>query len=156
MQKKFPDRRPFDKGRRLKGFARSETGSVAIEFVAVAVLFLTILFGLLTYGFQFATRIALSYAAAEASRAALAGLTENERISLATEAAQAVLTAYAPLIDADAADISVETVASDSSGRTMEVSLTYSDTRFSNYPFIPSIGSTPAVSARFYISDPSS
>lgn len=155
MSKLSPGRRSFSKGRRLKGFGASERGSVAIEFAAVAIIFLTILFGLITYGFQFATRIALSYAAAEGSRAALGGLSENERISLATNAAEAVLRAYAPLIDEDAATISVTTVSSDATGRTMEISLTYNDSRFSNYPFVPSPGAIPVVSSRFYVSDPS-
>src|SRR5690554_3817646 len=59
-------------------FCRDEKGSVAIEFAFIAVVFLTILFGIMSYGFQFATRIALSYAVAEGGRTSVAWLNTSD------------------------------------------------------------------------------
>ena len=76
--------RPHIPGRR--GLARDRRGTVAIEFAFVLVVFLTILFGIIAFGFQFAARIALSYAVAEGGRSAVAGLTSAERQARASAA----------------------------------------------------------------------
>lgn len=133
---------------------RSESGSVAIEFAFVSVVFFAILFGIITFGFEFGTRIALSYAVAEGGRAAMAGLNTTERESLATDAINDALDAYSPLVDPDKATISFDLSGTNDS--VMKIAIAYSDDRFSSMPFVPSLGDLPPVETTFVVSDPSS
>lgn len=135
-------------------FARDESGSVAIEFAFIATVFLAILFGIMSYGFQFATRIALSYAVTEGGRAAVAGLDPDQRELYATEAINEALNAYSPLIDPSLAQLSfLET--SSATGNRLEISIDYDDTRFSFFPFIPAPGDMPPVTTTYIVTDPS-
>ncbi|RAV61130.1 pilus assembly protein [Aerococcus urinae] len=132
-----------------------ERGTVAIEFALVAGLFLMLLFGIVAFGFQYATRIALSYAVAEGGRAAVAGLSDTERQSLATTAISYALNAYSPLVDPNKATVSVTSVGTSSNGEMVKVSISYSDTRFNVLPFVPNLSSLPPVSTTFIVADPS-
>lgn len=134
---------------------RDERGSVAIEFAFIAALFLAILFGIISYGFQFATRIALSYAVAEGGRAAVAGLDDGEREQRATDAIYEVLNAYSPLIDVASAAPPSFVWQDTSVGRAVEINLVYTDTRFSLLPFIPTPDETVRVRTTYVVSDPS-
>jgi Flp pilus assembly protein TadG len=71
-----------------------EEGAVAVEFALVALLFFVLLFGIIVYGVQFGARIAATQAASEGARAAVAGLTPEERSDLADSAARAVINRY--------------------------------------------------------------
>jgi len=135
-------------------FARDERGSVAIEFAFVAAIFLTILFGIMSYGFQFATRIALSYAVTEGGRAAVAGLDDGEREEYATAAMVRALAAYSPLVDPARAELTFAQGTS-SAGETLEIGIDYSDTRFSFLPFVPAPSETIRVETTFVVADPS-
>src|ERR1700753_639857 len=114
-------------------------GTVAIEFAFVLVIFLSILFGIVAFGFQFAARIALSYAVAEGGRSAVAGLTSAERKSRASSAVQAVLTRFSPLIDPTKATIAVSSEGQTSDGEAILVAVTYNDNRFNVFPFLPAL-----------------
>jgi Flp pilus assembly protein TadG len=132
-----------------------ERGTVAIEFALVAGLFLMLLFGIVAFGFHYATRIALSYAVTEGGRAAVAGLNDTEREARATEAISYALNAYSPLVDPEKATVSVTPVGTTSNGEMLEISISYSDTRFANLPFVPDLSNLPPVSTIFIVADPS-
>jgi len=133
---------------------RDERGSVAIEFAFVAAVFLAILFGIISYGFQFATRIALSYAVTEGGRAAVAGLDASQRETYATNAINRALVAYSPLIDPASAALDFQET-DDPQGNRLLVRIDYTDTRFSLLPFIPTPEATMRVETTFVVTDPS-
>ena len=147
------DRIRYSRMRSRALFRRNESGSVAIEFAFVSVVFFAILFGIFTFGFEFGTRIALSYAVAEGGRAAMGGLNKTERESLATTAIDDALNAYSPLVDPTKATISFTTSGTNNS--VMKISIAYSDNRFTSMPFVPSLGDLPPVETTFVVADPS-
>ena len=89
-----PARRPAD-GRSSAGL-RPDSGLAAIEFILVAPLFLMLIFATAVFGVYFGTWLAVSNAAAESARAAIAGLSESEREGLAKTTAQTIFNGYAP------------------------------------------------------------
>ncbi|HVW74250.1 MAG TPA: TadE/TadG family type IV pilus assembly protein [Rhizomicrobium sp.] len=139
----------------MNGLPRDERGTVAIEFAFVLVVFLSILFGIVAFGFQFAARVALSYAVAEGGRAAEVGLSSAERVSLANSAVSNVLTSFSPLLDPSKAIISVSSEGNTSNGEAILVSISYSDSRFNVFPFLPSLNQVSAVQTTFFVADPS-
>jgi Flp pilus assembly protein TadG len=142
-------RRPFAR------LLRDRRGTVAIEFAFVLVMFLSILFGIIAFGFQFAARVALSYAVAEGGRAAEVGLSSAERQSLANSAVSNVLTSFSPLIQPSKATIAVSSQGQTANGEAILVSVSYSDSRFNVFPFMPSLNAASAVQTTFFIADPS-
>jgi Flp pilus assembly protein TadG len=128
-------------------------GTVSIEFAILVPLFLALLFGLIVFGVQYSTRIALTYAASEGGRAAVAGLSDPERQTLALAAAQRALRSLSPLISVDKADVDVE-FAREADGEDVTVSIAYVDTRFARLPFVPSMNNLPPVVARYRVTDP--
>ena len=133
-----------------------ERGTVAIEFALVLVVFLSILFGIMAFGFQFAARIALSYAVAEGGRSAVAGLTSQERQQLASDAVNRVLTSFSPLLDPTLATTTVSSEGTTADGEEIEISITYNDSRFNIFPFLPALNADRAVQTTFLVADPSS
>ena len=136
---------------------RDEKGSVAIEFAFIAVVFLTILFGIMSYGFQFATRIALSYAVAEGGRAAVMALDTGTRQQYAEAAMNRALESYAPLVLPDNAiyDLVESPVTLAGVAATqLEITLNYTDNRFSFLPFIPTPDEVMRVSTTYIVTDP--
>ncbi len=134
---------------------RDARGTVAIEFAFVAVLLLSILFGIIAFGFQFASRIALSYAVAEGGRAAVSGLTSTERRTRADAAIDRVLASFSPLIDPDRATISVTSQGQTAQGEAIEIDIAYADDRFNVFPFLPLLNASSSVSTVFLVADPS-
>lgn len=125
---------------------KNEHGASAVEFALVASLLLTLLFGFVVYGFYFATLIAMEQAASEGARAAVSGLSNDERVILATEAVNDVFNAYGGLIDPTLVTVTVAPVAANTS--LMEVSITYNfqATPFASIaPFIPVPNQNPNV-----------
>ncbi len=149
-------RRCVEKMRGAASFLRDRRGSVAIEFAFVLVLFLSILFGIIAFGFQFAARIALSYAVAEGGRAAVAGLSSAEREQRANDAVNRVLTSFSPLIDPSKAAIDVASQGQTAEGEAILISVTYDDNRFNIFPFLPALNANRAVATTFLVADPSS
>ncbi len=133
---------------------RDKSGSVAIEFAFVAAVFLTILFGIMSYGFQFATRIALSYAVTEGGRAAVAGLDATQRQLYATNAINNALNAYTPIVNPAFASLDFQET-EDAGGNRLEIAIDYTDSRFSFLPFIPAPEETIRVETTFVVTDPS-
>lgn len=143
------------KERLAAGLARDRSGTVAVEFALVLVLFLSILFGIIAFGFQFTARIALSYAVAEGGRSAVAGLTSAERQSRATSAVNRVLTSFSPLLDPGRATVSVSSQGQTPQGEAIEIDIDYQDDRFNVFPFLPALSATSSVQTVFLVADPS-
>jgi Flp pilus assembly protein TadG len=68
-----------------RGAARHECGASAIEFAIVAPVFLLVVFGILTYGIYMGSAHSVEQLAADAARASVAGLSDAERIQIATQ-----------------------------------------------------------------------
>ncbi len=115
----------------IKDDARSkDDGISAIEFGFVAVLVFSLLAGFIVYGFYFATLIAIEQAVGEGARAAVGGLNDNERITLATDAVNRVLTGYGGLLDPALTTVSVQNIIGNPG--LFEVIVTYD---YENSPF---------------------
>ena len=142
--------------RRVTCLAQDTRGTVAIEFALVLVIFLSIMFGIIAFGFQFAARIALSYAVAEGGRSAVAGLSSLERQQRASDAVTRVLTSFSPLLDPSKAIITVSSEGQTADGEVIDVEVTYNDSRFNVFPFLPVLNANRAVQTSFLVADPSS
>jgi Flp pilus assembly protein TadG len=70
--------------RYLTTFASCRHGSSAVEFAMLLPVFLTIVFGIVVFGSYLAVIHGVQQLAAEAARSSVAGMTEAERSSLAT------------------------------------------------------------------------
>lgn len=77
----------------------NDKGLSAVEFAIIAPVLMVFTFGMIVYGFYFATLIGLEQAASEGARAAVRGLTTDERVTLATNAVNTTLNNYGGLID---------------------------------------------------------
>jgi Flp pilus assembly protein TadG len=138
----------------MRALAQDERGTVAIEFAMVAGLFLMMLFGIIAFGFQFAGRIALSYAVAEGGRAAVAGLTDADRESLALSATEYALDGYSGLVKNSTPVVEITTGAG---GKKMiRVSVAQASLSLPTLPFVPDLSTLPDVSTTFIVTDPSS
>lgn len=136
------------------GFLHGSAATTAVEFGIVAPLLFAIMFGLIGFGTQFATRIALTYAASEGGRAAVGGLTDAERESLARGAIADTLTALSPLVDVAKATVTFDT-SQESTDQKIAITIAYSDTRFAHLPFIPDLTALNPVTVDYYVTDPS-
>jgi Flp pilus assembly protein TadG len=77
---------------------RDRSGVAAIEFAIVGPLFFLVLLGVLIFAVYFGTVHSVQQIAAEAARASVQGLTEEERAALAQNQVNAIVGSY-PLID---------------------------------------------------------
>ena len=136
------------------GFRDDRRGTTAIEFAIVAPVLFAILFAIVAFGVQYATRIAITYAAAEGGRAAVAGLSDTERAQLAQAAITNTLTALSPLVDPTKASVTVS-LGNEGTDKTISVSIAYSDTRFAQMPFLPDLTGLQPVTVQYYVTDPS-
>ncbi len=80
----------FD-GAPLKRFSREKRASAAVEFAIVGPVLILLMLGMVTYGGYFLTAHTVQQLANDAARAAIAGLDDDERLSLARESAAASL-----------------------------------------------------------------
>jgi Flp pilus assembly protein TadG len=85
----------------------AEEGAVAVEFALVLTVLLVLLLGILSLGLQFGTRILAVQAASEGARAAVAGLSDAERQSLAAAAITATLDSYGGIATARTVSVAV-------------------------------------------------
>jgi Flp pilus assembly protein TadG len=130
-------------------------GTISVEFALLAPVLFAIMFGILGFGMQYSTRIALTYAASEGGRAAVAGLSDDERESLARIAIQNTLEALSPLVDPTKAQISFQ-MAEDQGNTQVDISIAYNDARFAQLPFLPDFTNLAPVSVSYFVTDPSS
>ena len=110
-------------------------------------MLLMLVFGIIIYGFYFATGIAVAHAAAEGARASVAGMTAAERQGLAEDQARAIFADYAPLLDDDAAHLQISAGPSATAGMfAVTVSYDLSDRNFTSFAgLLPLPSSRPAV-----------
>lgn len=141
-------------GKSCRHFPADAAATTAVEFAIVAPLLFAIMFGIIGFGLQFATRIALTYAATEGGRAAVSGLTDTERASLARTAITNTLTALSPLVIPGNATVSVD-LTTEASDQKIAISIAYSDTRFAKLPFVPDFTTLNPVTVDYYVTDPS-
>lgn len=64
-------------------FFSNTRGAAAAEFAIIAPVFLLILFGIIAYGIYFGASSSVQQLSADAARASIAGLDEEERVKLA-------------------------------------------------------------------------
>ena len=140
-------------GQSCRRFPNDTAATTAIEFGIVAPLLFAIMFGIIGFGVQFAARIGLVYAATEGGRAAVAGLTDTERNSLARTGIPNTLTSLSPLIDASKATVTVN-LTNEASDQRIDISITYGDTRFAVLPYVPTFSTLNPVTVSYYVTDP--
>lgn len=86
--------------RRIRpSLAKNDEGLAALEFALIAPIFIVLVFGIVVYSLYVLSNFAITQAAAEGARASVAGASDDQRKTYATTAAQAVLNAYAPLLN---------------------------------------------------------
>lgn len=105
----------------FRRFCRSEAGAVAIEFVLIAPILLTLLFGILTMGYYVGISHSVQQLASGAARASVVGLDETERTTIANDYLSGAGTRY-PLLITDSVTSSISFDGSDPVGITIVVS----------------------------------
>jgi hypothetical protein len=91
--------------------AWSDTGGAsALEFAIVAPVFFMLVFGIIVYGYYFASLSMLNHIAYESARATVTGLSDEERSTLALARADELISGLGGFIDADDIDVDAATV----------------------------------------------
>jgi Flp pilus assembly protein TadG len=133
--------------RHLSGFTGCARGASAVEFAILAPLFFAILFGIVIFGSYLAVVHGVQQLAAEAARRSVAGLTDTERGSLASDYVSANAQSY-PLIDG--AHLTVTAAASATDSKVFVVTVNYDASHMFIYAlpaFVPMPASTIVRSA---------
>lgn len=122
-----------------------EEGAIAVEFALVMTVLLMLLLGIISFGLQFGTRILAVQAASEGARAAVAGLNDAERLSLAATAVAATLDRFGGLAAARTVAIRPSGSPTNEVGVTVTIDLSRFDlARFSQ--FVPILSARPSAS----------
>lgn len=83
---------------RMRSALRCQGGLAALEFALIAPALLMLVLAIILYSFWFSALLGVRQAASEGARAAMAGLSTAERVSLAQSRAQAVIDGYGRLL----------------------------------------------------------
>lgn len=123
-----------------------QAAATAVEFAFIAPLLLLLLFGIIGYGHAFGVYHGVQQLAAEAARASIAGLDDDERARLAREFVTHSIDSYAFL---DPGKLTVRTNATGAPSPSFEVAISYdySDSVFSRLSSIIALP-TPVVERR--------
>jgi Flp pilus assembly protein TadG len=116
-----------------------EDGAVIVEFAAVFIVFITLLWGLVGYGAIFAVQQSMEHAAAEATRAAIGMADEASAVTRAEEVANDQLSWLGTpgQVDTSATgDDTIQVVDCYTNARCLEVDLTYD---WGTDPLVPSL-----------------
>jgi len=126
-------------GRRL----RDQRGAVLVEFALTAVIFLTLIYGSLTYGVIFWVKASLTHAAGEGSRAAVR-VDQATAASTAQAEAENVIDKTLPSNSAGWAKPvqAVSAQCANSSNTCLTVTVTYP---YKDHPIIPTLPFLPAL-----------
>lgn len=130
----------------MKKISRCTSGASAVEFAMLLPIFLTIVFGIVVFGSYLTMVHGVQQLAAEAARTSVAGLSDDERKSLASNYVTANASTYPLLV---ASNLSVVAAAHPANANVYVVTVNY-DTSSSillNLPFVPSPSSTIVRSA---------
>lgn len=114
-----------------------QSATSAVEFAIVFPVFVFLIFGTICYGSYFAIVHSLQQLCAESARAAVAGLSDQERLSLANRNIDANADAY-PLLARS--NLTVESAETDPVAKTFSVTLRFDASGllpFSNQDLIP-------------------
>jgi Flp pilus assembly protein TadG len=86
--------------------ARTDIGAAsAIEFAIVAPVFFVLIFGIVVYGYYFATLSLVNHIAYEAARAAVSGLDDDERGTLAHARADELITSLGSFLGTGSVEV---------------------------------------------------
>ena len=122
----------------IRRLAGCEKGMTALEFVFIAPALLMVAFAIIIYSLYFAAQIGLRHAAAEGARAAVAGLSSTERVTLARTRAQEVIDGYGSLLAAGGQKPAITTTANGSDSFTVRLTYDMSNSPIRRYAaFIP-------------------
>ena len=130
----------------MKAFSRCTRAASAVEFAIMLPLFLTIIFGIVVFGSYLTMVHGVQQLAAEAARSSVAGMTDGERNSLATNYVTANASTY-PLLNASGLSVNAAASASDANVYVVTVNYNASGSLLFNLPFVPSPPSTIVRSA---------
>lgn len=104
----------------LRRYARDQSGAVAVEFVLIAPLLFTLLFGIMILGYFMGVSHSVQQLATGAARASVAGLDTTERAALADSYLSQSSARY-PLLSRDATTPAVNMGTSDPADITVTV-----------------------------------
>lgn len=121
--------------RRLR-LPRDETGAAAVEFAIVAVFLITLLFGILTYGFVFSLEHNLNHAATEGARAGNAAAVGSETTIAEARARDALSNGLAKAHAVITATITNPCDGTTPGLRCINVTVTYD---YDTYPIVPKL-----------------
>ena len=96
----------------LKHFLRARSGASVVEFALVLPVFILVMLGIIAYGIYFGATHSVAQLAADAARASIAGLSDQERVRIVTEHVQRNAGQYA-LIDAGSVTVDAGPIAGD-------------------------------------------
>ena len=131
----------------LKRVNRRDDGVAAVEFAIVGMLFLVILFGILTYGFIFGLDQSITHAAEEGARSAISKTTTADQIAQAQSTALQRLSWMGSYIHPSDVVATVATCANDPSVSCITVTITYPWSTRPMIPAFPGLVTPPNVRA---------
>jgi Flp pilus assembly protein TadG len=120
------------RARRKRALSNDESGVAALEFAIVAPMFIVIMLGILVYGMYFTVAQSVQQLASEAARAAIGGLSDGERQSLALARAASQVNTY-PLLMSE--HFTVASAADPADPDLFQVTITYDATHLGLGPF---------------------
>jgi Flp pilus assembly protein TadG len=123
-----------------RGALRSERGAALVEFAIAATLFLTLIYGAISYGVMFWVKNGITHAAGEGARSSIRGL---DPVAEAKAAAEAVIDKTLPAANAPYAkpvSPTVGTCATEPSKTCVTVTVTYP---YSAHPIVPALPFLP-------------
>jgi Flp pilus assembly protein TadG len=125
---------------------RCRRGATAVEFAMLLPLFLTLVFGIVVFGSYLAVVHGVQQLAAEAARSSVAGLSDSERSSIASNYVSANVGTY-PLITPSKISVNAATSGSDPNVFVVTVSYNAAGMFIYSLPFVPAPSSTIVRSA---------
>ena len=123
---------------RIREHLQRQDGVAAVEFAVVSMVFLVLLYGILTYGYIYSMDQSMNHAAEEGARAAIAAASESAAITTAHDTAYARLQSYQPGLQSS--DVVASVGNCDSGFRCITVTITYP---WSTRPIIPKFVGLP-------------
>jgi Flp pilus assembly protein TadG len=121
-------------------------GAAAVEFAMLLPVFLVLVFGIVVFGSYLTMVHGVQQLAAEAARSSVAGITDQERSSIANSYVTANIGTY-PLIAANNVSVNAATSPADPNVFVVTVSYNASSMFIYSLPFVPSPPSTIVRSA---------
>ena len=117
-------------------FLLCRRGASAVEFAMVLPVFLTLVFGIVVFGSYLAVVHGVQQLAAEAARSSIAGMSDSERGSIASNYVSANAGTY-PLIDASHLSVNAATSAANANVYVVTVNYDASGMFIYALPFVP-------------------